>query len=255
MNDILLVSNVVVKESLRHRIILSLIILSFLIIMLSLILDPIALGERERLVKDAGLSTISFFSLILIILSGTRLIYQEIEKKTIFIIIPKPISRRRLLLGKFIGLLSTVSLYILASSIFFIFILFISKITFTLSVLISLLLIFLQTALLSAIAIFFSSFASPILSGMFTLITYIAGHFVNDIGFFIEKSASLIVKIAVKFIMLVIPNFYYLDVKINAVNNLPVTGEYILFSLCYVASYIVLLVYASMEIFNKREFY
>ena len=130
MKDIFLISNVVFKESVRYKVILALILLSFVILLSSLMLDPIALGEKERLVKDAGLSTISFFSLLIIILSGTRLIFQEIEKKTIFIIITKPISRKRLIFGKFIGLLSIIYSYIIVSSIFFVSILVFAKISF-----------------------------------------------------------------------------------------------------------------------------
>jgi len=255
MKDVFLVSNVVFKESLRHKVIFSLICLSFLIILASLALDPIALGERDRLVKDAGLSTISFFSLLIIILSGTRLIYQEIEKKTIFIIITKPISRRRLILGKFIGLLSIIYLYTFVSSVFFALILILAKITFTVSIFYSLILIMMQSTLLSAIAIFFSSFASPVLSGTFALLGYVAGQFVNDIGFFIEKSSSIIVQAFIRFLMLVIPNFYYLDIKINGVNNLPVSASYMLFSVSYTLIYVVLLIYASMIIFSRKEFY
>jgi ABC-type transport system involved in multi-copper enzyme maturation permease subunit len=255
MKDIFLVSNVVFKESIRHKIILSLIILSFLIILSSLILDPIALGERERLVKDAGLSTISLFSLLIIILSGTRLIYQEIEKKTIFIIITKPISRERLLLGKFMGLLLIIYSYSLVSSLFLAVVLFFAKIPFSHSLFYSLLLITMQSTLLSAIAIFFASFASPVLSGIFTLMAYISGQFINDIAFFIEKSSSIIVKIFIKFLMLIIPNFYYLDIKINAVNNLPVSANYMVFAISYTLIYVTLLLFASTLIFGKKEFY
>jgi len=255
MKDIFLISNVVFKESVRYKVILALILLSFVILLSSLMLDPIALGEKERLVKDTGLSTISFFSLLIIILSGTRLIFQEIEKKTIFIIITKPISRKRLIFGKFIGLLSIIYSYIIVSSIFFVSILVFAKISFNISLFYTLLLILMQSTLLSSIAIFFASFTSPILSGIFTLIGYIAGNFINDIGFFIEKSSSLAVKLLIKFFMLIIPNFYYLDIKINGVNNLPVSASYMLFSISYTLIYVILLIYASMLIFSKKEFY
>ncbi|MDD3804026.1 MAG: ABC transporter permease [bacterium] len=255
MKDIFLVSKVVFKESYRHRIMLWLILLSFIIMLASLLLDPIALGERERLIKDAGLSTISLFSLLIVILSGTRLIYQEIEKKTIFIVITKPISRRRLILGKFIGLLSIIYLYIISSSLFLAIMLSLAKVSYTQTLFFSLFTILLQSTLLSAIAIFFSSFSSPILSGTFSLLGYVAGHFINDIGFFIEKASSMVVKILIKFLMLSVPNFYYLDIKINAVNNLSVSVQYLFFASAYTIIYVVLLVYSAMLIFAKKEFY
>ena len=100
MNKLFAIAGTVYKESLRSKVIISLIIIAILIIFASLFMSPIALGETERIVKDIGLSSISFFSLLIVLLSGTRLVYQETEKKTIYMIITKPISRARILWGK-----------------------------------------------------------------------------------------------------------------------------------------------------------
>jgi hypothetical protein len=138
--------------------------------------------------------------------------------------------------------------------VFFIFILLINKITFNITLLYSIINIFLQSILLSAIAIFYSTFSTPVLSSIFTFFTYIAGFFVNNLSYLIQKAPTFILKTFLKFIMLIIPNFYYLDIKVYAVNNIPVSLNFIIFSVTYTFIYTCLLLYASTLIFRKKEF-
>ncbi|KUK50814.1 MAG: hypothetical protein XD76_1106 [candidate division TA06 bacterium 32_111] len=254
MKNVYLVASIVFKESARHRIILFSIILAFIIIAVSTTLKPLALGEMERLVKDSGLSTITLFSLFIIFFSGTRLIFQEIEKKTIFILITKPVTRDEIILGKFFGLFSIILFFTFLTTVYFLFVLLLKGITFNSTLFYSIFNIFLESLLLSAFAIFFSTFSTPVLSGIFTFFTYLTGFFVNNISYLIDKVPTFILKVFFKFLMLIIPNFYYLDIKVYAVNNLKVSFNFILFSLSYTLIYIVLLLYLSVLIFRKKEF-
>ncbi|MEO0234208.1 MAG: ABC transporter permease [candidate division WOR-3 bacterium] len=254
MKKIFSIASIVFKESVRHRIIFFSLALSFLIIILSLTLNPLALGELNRLVKDSGLSTISLFSLFIIFFSGTRLIFQEIEKKTIFVLITKPVSRDEIILGKFFGLFSIIFCFTFLTSLFFILILTINKITFNITLFYSIVNIFLQSILLSSIAIFYSTFSTPVLSSIFTFFTYVAGFFVNNISYLIQKAPTFVLKIFLKFVMLVIPNFYYLDIKVYAVNNIPISLNFVIYSFSYTFIYTCLLLYVSILIFRKKEF-
>ncbi len=254
MKNIYIVASIVFKESTRHKIILFSLIFAFIIITVSTTLRPLALGEIERLVKDSGLSTITLFSLFIIFFSGTRLIFQEIEKKTIFILVTKPVSRDEIILGKFFGLLSIILFFTSLTTLYFLFILLLKSITFNTTLFYSIFNIFLESILLSSFAIFFSTFTTPVLSGIFTFFTYLTGFFVNNISFLIDKAPTFILKVFFKFLMLIIPNFYYLDIKVYAVNNINISFNFILFSFAYILIYIVLLLYLSVLIFRKKEF-
>ncbi len=254
MNNIINIGTVVFKESIRHRIVFFSILISLLLMLISLSLNPLTLGEGDRVVKDSGLSTISLFSLFIILFSGTRIIYQEIEKKTIFILVTKPISKDEIIIGKFFGLFFIISLFVIITSIFFILILLFNSITFNTTILYSILNIFFQSLLLSSFAIFYSTFTTPILSSVFTFFTYVAGFFVNNLSFLIQRTPEMFLKIFFKFLMLIIPNFYFLDLKVYAVNNIPVSLNFIFFSFSYTFIYIVFLLYISVLIFRKKEF-
>lgn len=254
MNSILSIANVVFKESLRNKVIISLIALSFIIIFISAFLDPIALGEKDRIVKDIGLGSISLFNLMIILLAGTRLIYQEIDKKTIYLIVTKPVSRTQIILGKFLGLMYIIDSICISTGLFLIAVMLIFRIPFSPLIILSIVFILLQFTLLASIVIFFSTFTSPVMAGFFTMMTYIVGYLVKDLQFFIEKVASQAVAVIIRIIVLIIPNFYYTDIKLNAVNNMPVSGSYIIFTVSYMLLYTVFFLYISSLIFQKREF-
>lgn len=255
MKKIFSIAGVVYRESIRNRVILTMVVISFLLIFFSLFLDPLALGESERLVKDAGLSSISFFSLLIILFAGTRLIYQEIEKKSIHILAVKPVSRTQLLIGKFFGLLFIIYTIVAATGIYLTAILIISKISFNYTLFLSLFFIAQQFTLLSAATIFFSTFASPVLSGIFTLMFYLIGYFIKDLQFFIDKTDSAAVGTLLKGVMLIFPDFYYSDIKLFAIHNMTVSANYIIFVISYLAVYTILFLYLSTIIFKKREFF
>lgn len=254
MSKILSIARVVYKESLRNRVILALIAMSILIIFLSVFISPIALGETERIIKDIGLSSISFFSMLIVLLAGTRLVYQEIEKKTIYLIVTKPVSRAQLIMGKYMGLLMIILTITAISGIFLILTVLVFNAGFTVNIVYAIVLIFMQFALLSAIAVFFSTFTSPVLSGLFTLMIYIIGYLIKDLGFFINSTGSIVVKLLIRAVMLIIPNFYYTDIKLHAVNNIPVYTDYIFFTVAYMLIYTVFFIYVSTIIFERKEF-
>ena len=254
MSDLKAVISIVFKESLRNKVILSLIIIAVLLISISTLLGPITLGETDRVVKDIGLSVISFFSLIIILFSGTRLLYQEINGKTIYIMIAKPITRARFIWGKFLGLVSIIYTVGIITGIALLIVILTAGIGFNWNIVLAVLFILLQFTLLSAIAIFFSTFTSPVLSGLFTVMIYIVGYLIKDLAFFIEKSSSVIVQWIVRAIMIIVPNFYYTDIKINAVNSIDVSINYIIFVILYIIIYTLFFVYTSTVIFENKEF-
>lgn len=254
MKRIMSIAGVVYRESLRNRIILSLIALSILLIFVSAFISPIALGEKERIIKDIGLSSMSFFSMLIVLLAGTRLVYQEIERKTIYLIITKPVSKAQIIIGKYFGLLLTILTVTAVSGLFLIITVLVFNAGFTVNVLLAIILNVMQFALLLAIVIFFSTFSSPVLSGLFTLMLYIIGYLIKDLGFFIQRTGNVFAKILIRAIMLIVPNFYYTDIKLQAVNNLSVSGNYLMFAVAYMLLYTVFFIVVSIIIFERKEF-
>lgn len=117
------------KEAVRNRILYILFIFALLILAGSGVISDLTIAEKERIIRDLGIASISFFGLLIAVFVGIGLIYNEMDKKTIYTIISKPIHRYQFILGKFLGLLLTIYIIILLMCFFFLFVLHLQSMT------------------------------------------------------------------------------------------------------------------------------
>ncbi len=242
------------KEAVRNRVFYLLVFVGIFFALSSEFISMLALGDRVKVLKDVGLASIHFFSVLVAIFTGINLVYKEIEKKTIYNILSKPISRASFIIGKFLGLGLTL-LVALASmaTIFFPFLLIISG-TFDAGVAIYFLLLYFELLIITAISLLFSSFSTPILSSIFTITIFLVGHILwtfNQFSQFLVKPVS---KVLAYFFYYILPNLDKFNIK-NAVvmGNLP-TAATIASSIVYAILYIAALLSLSIVIFSRREF-
>ncbi len=113
------------KEAIRDKIFYSLVFFAGLIIGTSILLSMLTLGEGSKIIADISLAGINFFGVIISIFVGIGLVYKELEKKTIYTIISKPIRRSDFLLGKYLGLALTLLVYLSVMSAIFLAVLYI----------------------------------------------------------------------------------------------------------------------------------
>jgi Cu-processing system permease protein len=163
------------KEAIRSRIFY--ILMAFAIGMLgfAVVLSFLTLGSQKRVILDLGLAGISFFSVMTSIFVGIGLIYMEVEKKTIYNVLPKPMPRANFIIGRYFGLMAVLGTNLIAMLAILSLVLLCFK-GFTLMVFYAGIFIFMELAIITAIAIFFSSVASPVLSALCTISFYIIGH-------------------------------------------------------------------------------
>ncbi len=119
MGKILAVALNTFKEAVRNKVLYFLLVFAVLIIGLSTFLSDLSITGPEKMIKDIGLASIDFFGFLIAVLVGITLIYNEIEKRTIYTIISKPIDRSQFILGKYFGLLITVYVNVIFMSIVF----------------------------------------------------------------------------------------------------------------------------------------
>ncbi|MGB7053817.1 MAG: ABC transporter permease subunit, partial [bacterium] len=108
MHRIIAVLENTFKECLRQRILLLLIVFAILLIVVSVFLEPFALGEAPKILRDFGLAAASLFGVLTTIIIGAALVHKDIEKKTIYTVLSKPVKRSEVILGKFLGLSALV---------------------------------------------------------------------------------------------------------------------------------------------------
>src|SRR6202167_4632360 len=191
------------REAVRDRVLYNLVLFALLMIGAAILVGEISIGIERLVIINLGLSAISLFGLLIAIFIGVGLVYKEIEKRTLYSLLSKPIRRWEFLVGKYAGLLLTLGVNTLmmtlglAAALFYVGRPFLRS---DATVLVAVYFILLALALVTALALFFSCFSSPMLSTLFTLGIYITGMFAKDIRDFGDFTKSVPLKAATRLI-------------------------------------------------------
>ena len=243
------------REVIRDRI---LYVIGFFAIFLALalrLLPEISVGADGKIFLDLGLAATSLLGAIVAIFVGTGLINKEIEKKTVLVLIPKPISRTEFIVGKHLGLSAVLAAMIAIMTVIYLAMLYWAKIPFSLSsILLSQAFLFLELAVLTAVAILFGVFTSSILATLFSFGIYFMGHISKDLLKLgaITKNANI--ETLTKSLYLVLPNLERFNLKNDAVYGLLPASSELFSTLLYGILYIILLLTIANLIFARRQF-
>ncbi len=182
MNKILTIALNTYKEAVRNKIFYIIAVFALVLLGFSLILATLALGEDDRIIKHVGLSAISIFGLLMATFVGVNLVYEELEKKTVYTIIASGVSRYQFLLGKFFGLFLTVVVNVLIMGFLLCILVVVwPKSGLTATLIMAIYLFLFEMMIVSAIAILFSSFSTPVLSAVLTFMCWVIGHMSEDL--------------------------------------------------------------------------
>lgn len=163
------------REATRNRVLYVLVLFAIGLMGFSLVLGELSLHEEVRVIKDIGLAGISLVGLVIALFLGVNLLSKELDRKTVYFVIPKPLHRHEFLLGKFLGLAVTlVVLVVLMAAILAAVVAFAGG-RHDLALVRAEVLVLFELLLVTAVALLFSSFSSPYLSAMFTASLWIIG--------------------------------------------------------------------------------
>jgi ABC-type transport system involved in multi-copper enzyme maturation permease subunit len=248
------------REAIRDKILYNLVFFSLLIMGVSTYLGDIALGKSTKVIQDVGLASMSVFGLLIAIFVGIGLVYKEIQRRTIYTLLAKPISRGQFLVGKYFGLLMTITLNVLVMSA----VLFALLLLYSDSNIVdtgvnwevgkAIFLILIELMLITAVAVFFSTFSTPTLSAMFTLGVYLIGRFSSDLVALSEHSENVVLKYVTLILHYLLPNLEKFNVKGLVVHWVPISNEYMVRSTVYGMTYILFLMAVAVLIFKRRDF-
>jgi ABC-type transport system involved in multi-copper enzyme maturation permease subunit len=243
------------REAIRDKILYNLVFFALLIMGTSVVLGKLTLGEREKIIQDVSLAAMSVFGLLIAIFVGIGLVHKEIQRRTIYTLLAKPVSRWQFVLGKYLGLLLTIVINVAVMSVaLFVLMLFFSELGPNWGLGKAIVLIMMELMVVTAVAVFFSTFTTPTLAAMYTLGVWVIGRFSSDLMTFAGKIKVPGLKLAITVGHYLLPNLEKFDVKDLVVYRMPVSTDYVLASLGYGLIYIVLLMLLAIAIFERRDF-
>jgi ABC-type transport system involved in multi-copper enzyme maturation permease subunit len=212
--------------------------------------------ERIILV-NLGLGAISVFGLLIAIFIGIGLVSKEIDRRTIYNILSKPVTRAEFILGKYAGLLLTLLVNTVIMTAGFYIALALQEKGLALkdfSLLVAVYLILLQLAVVVGVAIFFSCISTSILSAVFTFCVFVIGNFSSDIRLFGQASGSPLLEKITAALYYLLPNFGDFNVIDQVAHGVRISSLFIGANTCYAFLYIAVLLSGAILIFEEREF-
>ncbi|MFQ5839411.1 MAG: ABC transporter permease [Candidatus Methylomirabilales bacterium] len=242
------------KEAIRDRILYTILAFALALIGSSVVLASLSVGGEEKIIKDLGLASILIFGTFIAIFIGIGLVSKEIDKRTIYTIIAKPIHRYEFILGKYLGLLLTLLVNVSAMAVGFFLLVSLMEEGGSFGLLPAVLLIFVELMLITAVAILFSSFTTPTLSAVFTLSVFVIGHLSRDLKEFAAQFGGPVLNAVVFALYYLLPNLSNFNIKGQAVHGVPVPMSFIALSVLYGALYLSALLVLAMLIFQRRDF-
>ena len=247
----------VFREVVRDRILWIIGFYALLLGVASQILPQIAGATDDKIFLDFGLAVMSVLGLIVAIFVGTGLVNKEIEKRTVLVLIAKPISHSEFITGKHLGLSAVLAALISAMTVIYLLLLQSSQIDYPLgSILLAAVYLFLQLCLVTAIAITLGVFTSSVLATMLSFGVYLMGNLSQDLVAFGRLSKNPGLESLTRNLYLVLPDLSRLDLKNQAIYGTealpnPLT---LLTNASYGLIYTVLVLAIATIIFSQREF-
>lgn len=243
------------REAVRDRILYNLIIFVLLITASAIFLGELTAGQEARVIVNLGLSATLVFGAFISIFVGVSLVWKEIEKRTVYSIFSKPIGRGEFIVGKYLGLCATLfaNLAVMGAGVTLALI-YVGGSRLITGVWASVLLIFLELTIITAVAIVFSSFSTPALSALLTFFVFIIGHFSSSL---LDLATNVGSRSAIAFftaIYYLLPNLSHFSFITETANGMLPTATMMGGAALYGVIYNIILLTVAVLIFSRRNF-
>jgi len=243
------------KETIRDRILYTILGFAFLFLLFTVFLGSISLGEDLIIIRNIGLAGIYLFGLIITIFLGTSLLYKEVEKKTVYFMLSRPVTPAEIIIGKALGLIASVSLTVLFMALIYALVVFAKGGGFDFSGMLSIFLELWELLLFISLALFFSTFAilTPLTSITLTVIVLYIGHSL-DLLLTTTKKLGGVAYILSLGLYYIFPNLEKFNIRNLAAHNILPKPEELMFAILYALIYASALLILAQISLKRREF-
>jgi len=242
------------REARRDRAQWILLLYAVIVVGGAFVLSPLAMGEGYRVTRDLGLAAMSLVGVVLIVFVGSGLVQKEVERRTVLTVLAKPVRRPEFLIGKYLGMLAMVGMVFLAMLVLLVVVLWLRERHIDPAVLVAAGFTFGELAVMTAVAVAFSSFVSPALSGVFTLALFVSGHFSSDLLRFAESVDGTPLAGVARGAYLILPHLDAFNFRAEAAYGVIPELSVVMSAALYAILYSAALIAVGCGVFARREF-
>ena len=254
MSRVLAIARNTLREVMRERVVLILALFGLALVIGSQALSPLALGEGRKVVIDFGLAGSSLLATLLTVFLGSSLLHKELERRTVYAILAKPIRREEFLVGKFLGLWFTTSMLLASMAGILAAVVTVAYGTTPWTLFGAVGLSVMELAIVTAVVVLFSSFTTPALTAFFAVAAVVAGHFAEDLRYFASQGAPMGVRALAEAVYWTLPHLGVFNARGLVAHGIAVEPERLAFALAYGALYAGGILTLAGTIFRRREF-
>ena len=254
MNRLLAIASNTFRETIRDKILYSIIFFACIVILGSVAMEEVTIGDQDKVVRSMAQGAIRLFGSVIALFLGVGLVYKELERKTIYTIASKPIPRWIFVLGKYTGLLWVLALELALMALLYTAMMWSRQGAPHSSVYVSSVMLYMELGLLTAWAMLFSCYSAPTTAALFSISVWMIGHMADDIWHFGQEAASETVQGASKVIYWILPNFEMFNASAAAVHELPLTLSHFGGVALYGIGYTAVVLAGAIMVFSNRDF-
>jgi Cu-processing system permease protein len=244
------------REAVRDRVLYNLVFFALLMMGAAIVVGQISIGIEQMVIVSLGLSAISVIGLLMAVFIGVGLVSKEMDKRTLYALLAKPVRRWEFLLGKFGGLVLTLSVNTAAMAAGLFAALYYVKHPLERAdavALVAIYFILLKLALVVALALLFSCYTTPLLAILFTAGLYVSGLFVKEMRGLHGDAMAPAVQTLLRWLSYLLPNFENFDVMASAAHGRAIPATLILQNTAYAALYCAVVLATASAIFSRRN--
>jgi Cu-processing system permease protein len=242
------------RETIRDRVLGIIVVFALIMIAGGLWLGSISLGEQGRMMKDFGLVAVTVFGLIVAVFVAAGMVHKEVEKRTVYVLFSKPVSRAAFISGKFVGLCATMAVVMAGMAAFLFALVWVVDGEPSSMVLLAVLMIYIQLLAIIAVTIFFSTLGSAILASVLGICVFVAGQLSQNVLELTRLGRNAVTEALSWVVFVIIPNFSAVDVKAGVVGEETLAWGEIGLWVLYLAAYVVVALGLATLVFRRKEF-
>lgn len=243
------------REAIRDKVLYNLVLFVILITASAILLGDLTDGQEARTIVNIGLNAMLLFGVFIAIFVGVGLVSKEIEKRTVFAIFAKPVSRTEFIIGKYFGLCLTLLVNVAIMGVgVSLALIYVGSGRLALTIWGGVALIFLELTILTAVAIVFSSFSSPSLSALLTFLIFVIGHLSSSLRDLAAGLGSRFAAVVFDVIYYLFPNLAHFSFRSESAVGMVPSGSMLAGGLGYAIIYSSVMLIIAVLIFNRRNF-
>jgi ABC-type transport system involved in multi-copper enzyme maturation permease subunit len=253
MRAIRVIASNTFREALRDKILYLFFGFSVVLLASSKLFGILTVGDQSKIIKDMGLAGIQFFLMLIAVMMSVLLISREIDSRTVYYILAKPVRRWQFLLGKYAGLLLTVLVNLVLMTVILVLFVWLYGGGFDPRLVLATGMIGVEMAVLVAFATLFSVLTRPILGSVFTLAVFVVGHVSQDLWLLTRHLPGSLGRTLVSVLYYVVPNLERFNFKTEVVHQLPIPTAAVAWAFVYGVAFTALVLVLACLRFGSKD--